>query len=129
MDLHWLSVPNKPLNVGYGGLLMNYPYLYVHIYNEGKRETNQLLLSNNPNSILAIFKIPIDENCGSDVNFLTLKSCRIKQTLRFEPDQDLRFTVTLPNGIPLSFSTADNFSPLAPNPYMQINALISLKKL
>lgn len=128
LDLHWISLPNQTLNVGYGGVLPNYPYLYVQLYNEGKRESNQVLMSNNPNSVLAMFKVPVDDE-HYDSSFLTLRSCRTKQTVRIDPDQDLRFCVTLPDGTPISYSLIDNFSPLAPNPSLQINALFSIKKV
>lgn len=126
LELLWISIPNKILNVGYGGTINNYPYLYVQLYNEGKRQSNQVILSNNPNSTLALFKVPVD--CDGDP-FITLKHSGSRQVVRFEPDQDLRFTVTLPNGTPLSFADADSFSPLAPNPLVQVNALFGIKKI
>lgn len=128
LDLIWLSVPNQILNVGYGGTLDRYPYIYVRIYNEGNRLSNQILYSNNPNSTLVVFKVPVDQYFG-DTSFLTLTNSKSKQIIRFDPSQDIRFTITLPDGTIISSSTADNLSPLSPNPFLQVNALFSLRKL
>ena len=56
IKLEWISIPNKILEVSYGGNLSNYPYIYLELYNEGFINTITSLLSNNPNSALAIFK-------------------------------------------------------------------------
>jgi hypothetical protein len=128
IELLWLSVPNQSLNVGYGGTLDRYPYIYLRLYNEGNRLANQVFLSNNPNSTLAVFKIPVDEYFGN-TSFITLTNSKAKQTIRFDPQSDLRFTLTLPDGTIIEYDNPDNFSPNIPDPFLQVNALFSLKKL
>ena len=128
IELLWLSVPNQTLNVGYGGTLDRYPYIYLRIYNEGNRLANQVFLSNNPNSALAVFKVPIDEYFGN-TSFITLTNSKAKQTIRFDPQSDLRFVLTLPNGTIINYDNADNLSPNNPDPFLQVNALFSMKKL
>jgi hypothetical protein len=128
IELLWVSLPNQILSVGYGGTLDAYPYVYVSLYNEGNRLTNQALISNNPNSSAVLFKVPVDEYFG-DTSFITLKNAKTKQVVRFDPYSDIRFTITLPDGTVLKYSQADNISPNEPNPFLQVNALFSLKKL
>ena len=128
IELCWLSLPNIVLNVGYGGTLDRYPYVYVSLYNEGRRLYNQPMFSNNPNSTLALFKVPINEYVG-DTSFLTLKDSKSKQIVRFETNQDIRFTVTLPDGTVVGYNKVDTTSPLEPNPFVQVNALFSFRKL
>jgi len=128
LELCWLSVPNMTLGVGYGGALDRYPYIYVSLYNEGKRLYNQPMFSNNPNSTLALFKVPVNEYFG-DTSFLTLKDSKSKQVVRFETNQDIRFTITLPDGTVVKYSEDDTVSPLEPNPFTQVNALFSFRKL
>lgn len=128
IELCWLSIPNKVLNVSYGGKIDQYPYVYVNLYNEGKRLYNQVMFSNNPNSSLALFKVPVCEYYG-DTSFITLKDAKTKQIVRFETNSDIRFTITLPNGEIVSYAETDTLSPLAPNSLMQVNALFSLRKL
>jgi hypothetical protein len=128
IELCWLSLPNKLLGVGYGGGIDRYPYLYVNLYNEGRRLYNQPMFSNNPNSTLALFKVPINEYFG-DTSFVTLKDSKTRQIVRFETNQDIRFTVSLPDGTVLEYAEKDSFSPLSPNPFLQINALFSVRKI
>ena len=127
IELLWLSVPNQVLGVGYGGTLDRYPYVYVRIYNEGNRLTNQALFSNNPNSSLVLFKVPVDQYFGN-TSFITLTNAKTKQIVRFESNSDLRFVVTLPDGTIVKFADEDNFSPMSPDPFLQVNALFSLKR-
>jgi hypothetical protein len=128
MELLWLSLPNQILSVGYGGTLDAYPYVYVSVFNEGNRLTNQALISNNPNSSAVLFKVPVDEYFG-DTSFITLKNAKTKQTVRFDPYSDIRFTVSLPDGTPIQYSQKDNLSPNEPNPFLQVNCLIAIKKI
>ena len=128
IELCWLSVPNLILGVGYGGELDRYPYIYVNLYNEGRRLYNQPMFSNNPNSTLALFKVPVNEYFG-DTSFLTLKDSKTKQVVRFETNQDIRFTITLPDGTIVEYSEPDTLSPLEPNPFTQVNALFAVRKL
>jgi len=128
IELCWLSLPNKLLRVGYGGGIDRYPYVYVNLYNEGRRLYNQPMFSNNPNSSLALFKVPINEYFG-DTSFVTLKDSKTRQIVRFETNQDVRFTVSLPDGTVLQYAEEESFSPLAPNPFLQINALFSVRKI
>lgn len=128
IELCWLSVPNLILGVGYGGELDRYPYVYVSLYNEGRRLYNQPMFSNNPNSTLALFKVPVNEYFG-DTSFLTLKDSKTKQVVRFETNQDIRFTITLPDGTVVEYAEPDTVSPLEPNPFTQVNALFAFRKL
>lgn len=128
IELLWLSVPNQVLGVGYGGTLDRYPYVYVRLYNEGNRLSNQVMFSNNPNSPLIMFKVPVNEYFGN-TSFITLKDAKTKQIVRFDPSSDIRFVVTLPNGTIVNFADSDNFSPLNPDPFLQVNALFTLRKI
>lgn len=130
VELSWLSMPIQTLTVGYGGTVVNYPYLYVKLYNDGNQLSSQVFYSNNPNSVNAIFKVPVNEYFGVEQQqFVTLKDSKSLQTISLNPDQDLRFEVCLPDGQVVKFVTPDNLSPSAPNPFVQINALFSLRKI
>ena len=129
IELLWLSVPNQIMGVGYGGTPDKYPVIYVRLYNEGHQLANQVLYSNNGDaSPNALFVTPVNEYYG-DTTFLTLKDCRMRQIVKFIPNQDLRFTLTLPSGEIMEYATDDTLSPMAPNPFLQVHALFSLRKL
>ncbi len=127
VNLKWLNLPNKLLNVGNGGRLDNYPYIYVQLYNEGNNGSLNVINSNNPNSFNAIFKCPIDRKFeDTPTSFITLKVNNKEQIIKFRPDQNTRLTLTLPDGTIISNKEADNPSPLFPNPLLQVNALFTI---
>lgn len=128
IELLWISVPNQVLNVSYGGTLDSYPYVYVSLYNEGNQLASQVLYSNNPHTTTVLFKVPINMYFG-DTAFITLKDCKMKQVIQLHPDQDLHFTVSLPDGTIVQFQEPESFSPNAPNPLLQINASFAIRKL
>jgi IMP dehydrogenase len=64
-----------------------------------------------------------------DTSFITLKDSKAKQTVYFDPSQDLFFELTLPDGTVVSFNEFDNMPPYPPNPFLQINLLVSMKKI
>jgi hypothetical protein len=128
LELLWLSVPNQILDVGYGGTLDRYPYIYCSLYTGITNTTQQVLYSNNPYTSKVLFKVPVNEYFG-DTSFITLKDSKAKQTIYFDPSQDLFFELTLPDGTVISFNEFDNMPPYPPNPFLQINILVSMKKL
>jgi hypothetical protein len=128
LELLWLSVPNQVLDVGYGGTLDRYPYIYCSLYTGITNTTQQVLYSNNPHTSRVLFKVPINEYFG-DTSFITLKDSKAKQTIYFDPSQDLFFQLTLPDGQVISFNESDNMPPYPPNPFLQINLLVSMKRV
>ena len=128
ISLQYLTLPNLVIEGLRGGLLDNYPFVYVHIYNEGFQQSINVLYSNNLNSGQAIFKVPIDKNLyNRPTAFYTLKPTVQNQTIAFNPMQDLKFRITLPSGLTLKYTTPDNFAPFEPNPFVQISLLVSIK--
>lgn len=126
---------NSPSNIG--GRLNNYPYVYVSIYSETSRASEQILYSNNPNSTLATFKCPITYNFDPAsttatgnilMPFFTIYDLSPK-TFKIKPNDILHFTITLPDGSLLTYMTPDNTPPLSINPSYQISCLISMKRL
>lgn len=129
MDLLYITIPNILTTSGYGGTLDKYPYLYLHLYNEGAvMRSDGVLYSNNINAKGATFKIPLGLNLRQET-FFTLKDAKMIQTTKFKPDLPIRFKLTLPNGEPITFTTPDNFSPLEPNPLLQISATFAIRRM
>jgi hypothetical protein len=128
LTLQYLTLPNLVVDGLRGGLLDNYPFVYVHIYNDGFQQSINVMYSNNLNSGQAIFKVPIDKNLyNRPTSFYTLKPTTQNQIIAFNPMQDLRFKITLPSGLTLKYKTPDTLSPFEPNPLVQISLLVSIK--
>lgn len=128
IELLYLTVPNRILKVGYGGKLDNYPYIYLRLYNEGNPQATQVLYSNNPNSPAVLFKIPVDQYFGSTA-FMTLVNCKTRHVININPDQDLRMTLTLPDGSIIQYADDDTKSPYEPDPFIQVSAYFAMRKL
>jgi hypothetical protein len=128
IELLYLIIPDQVLSSGYGGTFDNYPYLYVKLFNEGNRHSSQLLYSNNPASANVLFRVPLGLNLRSET-FFNLKDAKCVQVVKFNPNEAMRFTVTLPSGEPIILATPDNFSPLAPNPLLQISATFCIRRI
>ncbi len=127
VKLLWMSIPNEVIGTDYGGTLENYPYVYVEIYNEGFISTITTMMSNNPNSAIAIFKIPTDRYLYDiPTSFYTLKGDDYAPIILFRPDQSLRFRVRLPNGQILQDATLDQTSPSPSNPLLQVNVVFEI---
>lgn len=128
IELKWIIVPNQLFKIGNGGTYDRYPYIYVRLYNEGNRLSNQVMYSNNPNSTLALFKVPIDNYYGN-TSFFTFKGNDMRQVIRFDTASNIRFSITIPDGTIIQYSLNDALSPLEPNPLLQINALFAMRKV
>jgi hypothetical protein len=128
LELLNLSIPNTLLDVSIGGNITNYPFVYVEFYNEGKNLNNQIMISNNPTTSKAIFKVPIN-NYNGTISFFNFIDCNMRHIIRFEPDQDLRFRILLPDGTTLSYIKKDNLSPSVVNSLIQTSATFSLRRI
>lgn len=122
-----LSIPNLPLLCGYGGRIDNYPYIYVHFYNDNNH-SDITMYGNNQSAYYATFKVPIDKNVNVTPNFIIINSVALtaQQAVKFTLGESIRCKYTLPNGENLVFATDDNYSPLAPNPFVQISMCVGL---
>ena len=132
MELLNLILPNKILISGNGGNALTYPYLLLEIYNisVASGDTRNILISNNPNSVRVLFRIPVDDTVNKSVSpFVKIDGDGMVQTIKFKPDQSLKFRVLLPNGEVLKVGDSEKFSPSAPNEFMQISACFSLRRI
>lgn len=128
IELMHLVLPNVFILNGSAGKLDDYPYFYVKLYNMSSKPSSTKMITNNPNSREAIFSAPMDLNLTSQ-SFFTLKTKNPIQQMTFKPDDNLHFSVCLPNGEPLQLRDNDWFSPASPNPFLQISAVFSIKRI
>lgn len=131
VKLKHLIMPNKTLKVGYGGNLINYPFLYVEIFNEGDRTTSSLMFSNNNNQNV-IFKVYIDKTYyDQPTSFYVLKTYNDneqRQIFAYRPDKDTRIRILMPDGqTVVQYQEDDKLSPFYPNPLLQTNILLELR--
>lgn len=129
IKLNSLVIPNQILSVGTGGKIAFYPYIYVHLTIEG--QAKNILYSNNPHSTTVLFRASITDIQNLTAStFITLRGDDSTiQTIRFKTETNFKFKVTLPNGEVFETVLDENFSPMEPNPLIQISALFELTKI
>ena len=129
IELMDLVLPNVILDNEVGSRIAFYPFVYVEFSNTNNN-TKNLIRSNNPNSISAVFKCPIiDINTPSISKYVKLDSNGMKQIIQFNTTNPITFSVYLPNGELFKTRDIDNSPPNVPNHNLQISALIKLSKV
>lgn len=130
IELLNLIIPNQTLKSG--GLTSFYPHLYVELTNISTTSagTKCVMYSNNPHSNKMLFRATIDDIADPiESPFVKVDGDGMVQTVKFKINDNLKFGVYLPNGELLKTVEEDNFSPSEPNPFIQISAIFSIKRL
>lgn len=138
MELLNLILPNQILDCGFGGLITFYQYVYVQIENvngAGISGSNNII-SNNSNAVGMTFRATIDD-VPNPVNstFIKIDGDGMTQIVRFDPQDNLKFAVYLGTGTNpnqkelFKVLPSEFYSPIPPNPLIQISAMFSLKKV
>jgi len=122
ISLDGLTIPRRVVNNSGGGLVTNYPFLYVEF---GSTSSTRNICSNNPKSSGALFKVfMVNKDTLDDFDFVTLRSC-MQQVVRYKPTINHKFVIRLPNGEVLDFGD-DDLSPNIPNSSLQTSATFKI---
>jgi hypothetical protein len=125
-----LTLPNITLVTG--ARIAYYPYVYVELSNvtASSSSSKNVIYSNNPHSNRALFLVPItDINDPQRSPFIKLDAGSMVQTVKFKPNDCLRFSVFLSDGTLYETIMSDYYCPSAPNPFVQIDALFGIRRL
>uniref|UniRef100_A0A6C0KFD8 Uncharacterized protein n=1 Tax=viral metagenome TaxID=1070528 RepID=A0A6C0KFD8_9ZZZZ len=124
-----LILPNVTLTTG--SRIAFYPYVYVLFENTSvpSGAAHDLIYSNNPKSGNALFIVHVTD-VVQPVNGRFVKLVgRMRQTVKFKPNDSLRFSVYLPDGTLFLPVKQDLLSPYDPDPALQIDAVFSIRRL
>lgn len=124
-----LVLPNVSLKSG--SRISFYPYVYVELSNVSSPMTmsQNIIYSNNPESGRALFIAPVrDMVMPVNSHFVKLIG-RTRQTVKFKPNDALRFSVFLPSGELFLTYQKDLKSPYEPNYRLQINAVFAIRRM
>ena len=131
IELVDLILPNVELKTG--TRVSFYPYFFVEFSNANGSTTvdRNIIYSNNPNSTKQLFVAPIDDTSNPLTSrFLKLsQGSSMRQVVRFNPYDNIIFSLTLPNGSLFETLESDKYSPLPPSPELQVSAIFSIKRL
>jgi hypothetical protein len=133
-----LRLPNTTLNVGQGSRIAFYPYVYVELSNvssAGRGLTN-IIYSNNPNSTKMLFRASVSDTTEPiKSTYVLLNGDGAVQTVKFKPNDNLKFSVRMPNGELYQVYQSEEQIKLDGSPYIpnldnnQISALFSIKRV
>ena len=133
-----LRLPNTTLNVGQGSRIAFYPYVYVELSNvssAGRGLTN-IIYSNNPNSTKMLFRASVSDTTEPiKSTYVLLNGNGAVQTIKFKPNDNLKFSVRMPNGELYQVYQSEEQIKLDGSPYIpnldnnQISALFSIKRV
>jgi hypothetical protein len=124
-----LTIPNIPLKTG--SRISFYPYLYVELANSTSPSgaSKQIIYSNNPSSDKALFIAPVTQIQQPEENtFINLSGAGMTQTIKFKPNDNMRFSVYLPDGSLFETLDIDTLPPYEPQSSLQIDAVFSIQR-
>jgi hypothetical protein len=125
-----LILPNSKLVSG--GRIAFYPFVYVELQNVSASSagTKCVIDSNNPHSGKMLFKAVVDDiRDPFTTPFVKLDGNGAVQTVKFKPNDNLKFGVYLPDGRPMETIMKDTFSPAPVNPLVQVSVIFELTRL
>lgn len=124
-----LTLPNVSLRTGARAAF--YPFFYVEFTNttSPSGSSSSIIYSNSPTSNNALFIAPVtDTQQPLNSSFVKLYS-NMSQTVKFKPNDSLRFSVYLPDGRLFETVEQDYLSPYPPNGLLQIDAVFGIRRL
>lgn len=127
-----LILPNQQLYTPYGGLTSSYPFVFVELCNDSAPSGHNkfTIYANNPFAINNTFICHIsDVNSPLITKYIKLFSDGSHQMIKFKPNDNLRFRVSLPNGDTFTTQRNDYLPPLLPNPLLQLTCLVEMIRL
>lgn len=126
INLLSLILPNTKLTTGSN--IAYYPYVYVEF--TVVNQTQNIIYSNNPKSNKALFLVTItDIKDLQTTPFIKLYGKSMYQTIKFRPNDTLKFSVFLPDGTLFQTIESDYYSPSSPNSSCQIDALFGITRI
>jgi len=132
VSLIQLCLPNVPLDTG--SFIAQYPFVYVELKPIGSPSSvgKNLIYSNNPNASRALFSVAITDVVDPLTSVFTRISTNQVQTVKIKPNDSFHFSVYLSDGklfLPFDLIGNEFYSPLAPNPFYQIEAVFGFRRL
>ena len=125
-----MTLPNLPLSSG--SRIAFYTFVYVEFVNATSPSgaSSQIIYSNNPKSNKALFMAAVGavSNPGQQT-YINLSGGAMTQIIKFKPNDNLRFSVYLPDGSPFEPLALEILSPYPPDTRSQIDAVFAFRRI
>jgi hypothetical protein len=122
------SLPNKVLKCCIGRRIAFYPFIYIQLENMSAQGLGNIS-SNNPNALNVLFRCVIRDVANPLTSaFVNIDADKTKQIFQFNPNDNLKLTIKLPNGDIWKTLTSDTSSPTEPDFFLQTSVLFKCNK-
>ena len=129
ISIESITLPNTKLLTG--SSIAFYPFVYIKLENATTPigVSPNTIISNNPPSTGTIFSVYVPQVDQPEFQkFITLTGGGT-QIIKFNPNDNLRFSVYLPDGTLFTSLLPDVLSPYPPDPLLQIHAVFNLIRM
>jgi hypothetical protein len=122
------SIPNIAIKNGIGGYPVDYPFLYIELYDTNYPSQNNLFSNNHSNKSYFKVTTPVGQLIDRTEKFTKFTGDLSYKTIRFRPTSNFRVVWRLPNGEEIKFVQQDTQSPQAPNEALQTSVMFNLRR-
>lgn len=122
------TIPNIPIKNGVGGYAVNYPFLYIELYDTNHPSQNNLFSNNHANKSYFKVTTPTGQLGDRKEKFTKFTGDLSHKTIRFRPTSNFRVVWRLPTGEEIQFEEQDTQSPQAPNEALQTSVKFNLRR-
>lgn len=120
------TIPNIAIQNGSGGYAVDYPFLYVELYDTNHPSQNNLFSNNHSNKSYFKVTTPTGQLFDRNEKFTKFTGDLSFKTIRFRPMSNFKVTWRLPTGEEIQFEEQDTQSPQKPNEAIQTSVLFNL---
>lgn len=123
------SIPNIAIKNGSGGYAIDYPFLYVELYDTNHPSQNNLFSNNHSNKSYFKVTTPTGLTTSNRTEAFTKFTGDLSlKTIRFRPTSNFKIVWRLPSGDEIQFVDQDSKSPQTPKENIQTAVLFNLRR-
>jgi hypothetical protein len=120
------TLPNILITNGSGGYPVDYPFLYVELFDTNHPSQNNLFSNNHAAKSYFKATTPTGQLFNRSEKFTKFTGDLNRKTIRFRPTSNFRIVWRLPNGEEIQFQEQDTVSPQPPRESIQTSVQFNL---
>jgi hypothetical protein len=122
------TLPNLLIKNGSGGYGIDYPFLYIELYDTNYPSQNNLFSNNHANKSYFKVTTPTGQLFNRTEKFTKFTGDLSHKTIRFRPTSNFKIVWRLPTGDEIKFQEEDTKSPQVPNQNLQTSVKFNLRR-
>jgi hypothetical protein len=122
------TIPNIAIANGHGGYPVDYPFLYVELYDTNHPSQNNLYSNNHASKSYFKVTTPTGQLVQRNERFTKFTGDLSFKNIRFRPTSNFRVVWRLPTCEEIQFEEQDTQSPYAPKEKLQTSVMFNLRR-